>query len=67
MNCNICGRELDIIDEHEDYSIIKHPLGYGTKYDGDDLDLHICCDCLEKLIQNCNITPLTALGEEDEE
>ncbi|MBP5462722.1 MAG: hypothetical protein J6Y20_11470 [Lachnospiraceae bacterium] len=55
--CNKCGREFDIWDEQESFSIYKR-LGYGTKFDGDNLKLNICCDCMEKLIDECVITPV---------
>jgi len=62
VKCNICGKELDFWDFTEDYSI-KRRLGYGTKYDGDDLELHICCDCMDKLIDGCKISPITPVDE----
>lgn len=55
--CNKCGKELDLWDMKEDFAI-KRDLGYGTKYDGDKLDIHLCCDCMEKLIDGCNISPI---------
>ncbi len=55
--CNICGRKFDMYDANEDYNI-TWDLGYGTKYDGKYLDLHICCDCMEKLIDNCKVSPI---------
>jgi Fe2+ or Zn2+ uptake regulation protein len=55
--CNKCGKKFDMWDSYENYSINAH-LGYGTKYDGDNLELHICCDCMEKLIDECIISPI---------
>ena len=57
--CNCCGHEMDFWDQQEDFSIIKPALGYGTIYDGDKLELRICCSCLEKLIDQCKISPIT--------
>ncbi len=54
--CNICGEEFDVFDSHENFSINKY-LGYGTKYDGDYLNLNICCDCMNKIIEDCKISP----------
>lgn len=56
--CNKCGKTFNEWDTHEDFSIYKH-LGYGTKYDGDYLQLDICCGCMEKLIEECAISPIT--------
>jgi len=53
----LCGKSLDFWDENEDFSWVKH-LGYGTKYDGGTLDLHLCCECVEKLIEKCAVNPV---------
>ena len=55
--CNKCGKKFDIWDTQENFSVYRR-LGYGTKYDGDDLELDLCCDCMEKLIDECIISPI---------
>lgn len=55
--CNKCGKPLDMWDTQENFSIHRH-LGYGTSYDGDTLDLHLCCGCIEKLIEKCEVSPI---------
>ena len=55
--CNKCGKEFNIWDQQEDFSI-KRNLGFGTKYDGEKLDIHLCCDCMDKLIESCVISPV---------
>lgn len=55
--CNKCGKVLDFWDKQENFSI-NTILGYGTKYDGDSLELDLCCDCMEKLIDECVISPI---------
>lgn len=55
--CNICGKEFDVCDASENFAI-KGKLGYGTKYDGDKLDLHICCECMNNIIDSCVISPV---------
>ena len=57
IKCNKCGKEFDIWDLQEDFTIYRH-LGYGTKYDGAKLELDLCCDCMEKLIDKCVISPI---------
>lgn len=57
ITCNMCGKELDIWDVQEAFSIERR-LGYGTKYDGDKLRLDLCCDCMEKIIDECKISPI---------
>lgn len=55
--CNKCGRVFNIWDTQENFSI-KRSLGYGTIYDGDELDINLCCECMEKLIEECIISPI---------
>lgn len=55
--CNKCGKKFDIWDTQENFSIYTR-LGYGTKYDGDNLELDLCCECMEKLIAECAISPI---------
>lgn len=57
IKCNICGKSFDFWDENENFSIRKW-MGYGTRFDGDYLDLDICCGCMEKLIDQCKISPV---------
>lgn len=48
-------------DEQEDFSLYRH-IGYGSKYDGDTIQLDMCCDCFDKLMDSlilkCAISPL---------
>lgn len=57
MKCNVCGSDLDIWDIQENFGISRR-LGYGTKYDGERLQMRICCSCMEKLIDVCRISPV---------
>lgn len=61
--CNICGKEFRLWDGLHDIHIRRH-LGYGSKYDGEDLDMRICCDCLDKIISICEVSPVTKHTEE---
>lgn len=61
-HCNMCGRELDIWDEQEGFSIHKK-LGYGTKYDGEILELNLCCECMNRIIEECKIPPIIPKGQ----
>ncbi len=42
--CGVCGKELDSTFH------IKHNFDYGSKYDGEILNLRACVKCLDKLI-----------------
>lgn len=56
--CNMCGRDLDAFDVHQDFSLYKRELGYGTVHDGQSLRLRMCCNCMDKLIDSCVISPV---------
>ena len=55
--CNLCGYVFDRFDTHQNATIHKL-IGYGSKYDGQNLDLNLCCKCLDILIEKCKINPL---------
>lgn len=55
--CNMCGREMELHDIYADFTLHKQ-LGYGTEYDGDTLDLHICNECMSELIHKCAVNPI---------
>lgn len=57
--CNKCGTELDRFDIQECFYIESDYLGYGTKYDGDRLRIDFCCKCMEEIIEQCVISPIT--------
>jgi hypothetical protein len=62
MFCNVCGKPIDQICEDQAVVSIHNRIGYGSKYDGDEIDLDICCDCFDKLIddftEKCAINPI---------
>lgn len=67
LYCNKCGKKMDMWDIQENYSMQRH-LGYGSKYDGDNLDIDLCCDCMDELIESCVIPPVESLvNREDDE
>lgn len=53
----MCGRKLDDFDKMCDFSI-SGEIGYGSRYDGDYLDLHLCCECMDELIRRCSNSPI---------
>lgn len=55
--CNKCGNRLNEWDIQEDFKIYSK-LGYGTKYDGCELELDLCCKCMDELIDSCTISPI---------
>ena len=56
--CNRCGAPFTVFDEDHEFSFYR-ALGYGMgEYDGDELQLDLCCDCMKELINECNISPI---------
>ena len=55
--CNKCGKEFDIWDKQHHFHIYRE-FGYGTKFDGDELQLNLCCSCMEEIIDSCTISPI---------
>lgn len=55
--CNKCGKEFDIWDMQENFTLTRN-LGYGTTHDGETLQIHMCCECMEKLIEECAVSPI---------
>lgn len=56
--CNMCGKEFDIWDIQGNFSIYR-AIGYGSKFDMCDLRLDLCCGCMDKIIEQCKISPIT--------
>lgn len=55
--CNKCGKELDFWDIQEGYTI-ETRIGYGSKHDCCELSLHLCCECMDELIDSCEVSPI---------
>jgi len=56
--CNHCGKELDIFDRQEDFTIHKQQIGYGSIHDGDGVHLQLCCDCFDEFVEDCKVNPI---------
>lgn len=48
--CNMCGKEFDMCDEQEGRGV-HDQFGYGSKFDGDCIDLDLCCECFDKVVE----------------
>lgn len=61
MVCNMCGKEFTEIDDFSGLKV-NGMLGYGSKYDGDRIELNLCCDCMDTVIdavaKNCKHYPI---------
>lgn len=55
--CNVCGKELDFFDRQANLVIHKR-MTYGSMYDGGTVHLRLCCDCFDKLVLECKVSPI---------
>lgn len=57
FTCNRCGKALDMFDLQQNF-YISTSIGYGSIHDGDKVDLRLCCDCFDKLVAACKVSPI---------
>ena len=62
--CNICGEPLDNFDFMQRFKIHTN-IGYGSKFDGENLNINICCICMDHLIERCKVSPISDNQEEE--
>lgn len=59
--CTVCGKKFDMWDVQESFRF-HHRVGYGSKYDGRDLNPNMCCACfdglMDELVPRCKTNPL---------
>ena len=60
--CNCCGKDMDFFDIQEDFTISRN-VGYGSKYDTMIIDLRICGDCFDKIVDSCSVTPVIGVWD----
>lgn len=59
INCDMCGKEFDEFDKQEMFCIYQSEIGYGSKFDGDNIDIDLCCCCFDKLMDEYVIPKLS--------
>lgn len=58
--CNKCGRSFGLYTQDcNDNFVIHTMIGYGSKYDECILSLTLCSACMDELIDECVISPIT--------
>ena len=62
IRCNLCGKIFDEIDRNQGYSLYTL-IGYGSRYDGFRLELDICMECMDMVIDRCILRPIRTDGE----
>ena len=60
--CNKCGKVMDACDMQMEFHVRKI-LGYGSEHDGDEIELDLCCACVDELVNSCSISPIIYSNE----
>ena len=60
--CNFCEKEFNWFDNQEKFGIHRH-VGYGSKFDGDEIMVDLCCECFdvmmdEYILPHCVLNPI---------
>lgn len=60
--CTLCGKEFDMWDEQENFGF-HYYIGYGSKFDTQKIDVNMCTDCFDKMLEEyilpkCKENPL---------
>ena len=48
--CDICGKVLDEFDLQENFGLHYNNIGYGSKFDGEKINIDMCCGCFDKMM-----------------
>lgn len=49
IKCNCCGKAIN--NQRHPYGLGVHKkIGYGSKFDGQEIEIDLCCNCLDKLL-----------------
>jgi hypothetical protein len=56
VTCSMCGKNMCNITEPECISgiPIDATFGYGSKFDGNEIHLDLCDECIEDIVRDCN-------------
>lgn len=41
-------------------------IEYGSIFDGDIVDMQLCCDCFDDLVNECKVSPIIEVSDDDE-
>ena len=50
--CDLCGKFLNEYDEQEKFGLHYDSIGYGSKYDGCNINIDMCCECFDKMMKD---------------
>ena len=64
--CNMCGKTFDLWDHQENFCF-DHHIGYGSAHDFERIQLNLCCQCFDKVIDwilpQCKYNPISVSTE----
>lgn len=50
IHCDMCGKQFSIFDTQENFGFHYHNIGYGSKFDETSIDVDLCCNCFDKMM-----------------
>lgn len=62
--CDLCGKTFDEFDEQENFGLHYDTIGYGSAFDGETIDIDMCCNCFDKLMKNYVLPQMKTLNNE---
>ena len=60
----MCEKDFDEWDTQEGFGLHYH-VGYGSEFDGHTINLDLCCDCFDKMM-NDYIVPKSKISPVEE-
>ena len=63
IHCDMCGKQFDVFDTQENFGFHYHNIGYGSKFDETNMDIDLCCECFDKMINEYVIPKLQSVSE----
>lgn len=48
--CDLCGKFFNEWDNQEEFGLHYNNVGYGSQFDGFNIDIDMCCDCFDKMM-----------------
>lgn len=62
--CNRCGKELDLYDFQQMF-YVRTKLQYGSRHDGETIRYRLCSSCIDSIIEESAISPITEVPRND--
>lgn len=66
FKCDLCCKDFDEFDTQENFGLHYSSVGYGSKFDGESIDVDMCCGCFDKMMENYIIPQIVKLRAKDD-